>query len=101
MLDGFNEALNYFRPYFLINGPPYPWNTSEKALTFYFIAEENIQEVFEKSQYKVLKWGSSLCGIVVNKYQSPCGPVDPKMSIEEVLEVYKNACHPDLAETRE
>lgn len=57
--------------------------------------------MFEKSQYKVLKWGSSLCGIVVNKYQSPCGPIDPKMSIEEVLDVYKNACHPDLAETRE
>jgi hypothetical protein len=50
LLDCFNEALNQFRPYFLISniffyadGPPYPWNHSEKALTFYYIAEENIQ----------------------------------------------------------
>lgn len=39
IFDAFNESLNLFRPYFLIKGPPYLWNTSEKALTFYFIAE--------------------------------------------------------------
>lgn len=36
--DCFNEALNSFRPYFGINGPPYLWNCSESALTFYFIS---------------------------------------------------------------
>ena len=55
-----------------IDGPPYPWNNSEKALTFYFIAEENIREVFEKTQFKVLKWVSSLCGTMMNKYDKGC-----------------------------
>lgn len=32
--------------YVILDGPPYLWNYSEKALTFYYIAEENIQEVF-------------------------------------------------------
>ena len=73
VFDAFNEALNQFRPYYQIStlscyldGPPYPWNNSEKALTFYFIAEDNIREVFEKTQFKVLKWASSLCGIIAN-----------------------------------
>ena len=49
----------------ILDGAPYIWNYSEKALTFYYIAEENIQEVFEKTQYKVLKIASSLCGAIV------------------------------------
>jgi len=39
LFECFNEALNNFRPYYSISGPPYIWNCSEKTLTFYFIAE--------------------------------------------------------------
>jgi hypothetical protein len=73
VFDAFNESLNLFRPYFLINGPPYLWNISEKALTFYFIAEENIDEVFEKTKYKVMKCASTLCGVLLPEYEGPAG----------------------------
>lgn len=53
-----------YRPYYSIKGPPYAWNNSEKALTFYFIAEENIEEVFEKTKQQILKHASNLCGIL-------------------------------------
>ena len=65
IFECFNEALNYFRPYYSIGGPPYIWNCSEKTLTFYFIAEENIQEVFEKTEFRVMKWASALLGLYV------------------------------------
>jgi len=38
IIDCFNESLNCFRPYYFIDGAPYSWNYSEKALTFYYIA---------------------------------------------------------------
>lgn len=28
IFDAINEAINQFRPYFIINGPPYPWTSS-------------------------------------------------------------------------
>lgn len=67
IFDSLNEALNHYRPYFYINGPPYLWTTSEKALTFYFITEDNIEEVFEKTQILILKWAATLCGLIINE----------------------------------
>ena len=32
IFDTFNEALNLFRPYFLLGGPPYAWSKNEKNL---------------------------------------------------------------------
>jgi hypothetical protein len=37
IFHSFNAALNFFRPYYNIGGPPYLWCNSEKSLTFYFI----------------------------------------------------------------
>jgi hypothetical protein len=70
LFECFNEALNNFRPYYSISGPPYVWNCSEKTLTFYFIAEENINEVFEKTEYRLMKWASGLLGLYVDRYDS-------------------------------
>ena len=42
---------------------PYPWNNTYKALTFYFVSEENIAEIFEKSEIAILKSCSLLTGI--------------------------------------
>ena len=39
VLDHFNEELNQYRPYCQIDGVPYPWNHSWKALTFYYVTE--------------------------------------------------------------
>ena len=43
------------------------WTTSERALTFYYIAEENIDEVFDKTQIRVLKWAATLCGLMIEE----------------------------------
>lgn len=107
IFDCFNEELNSFRPYyyisnypFYLDGPPYTWNYSERALTFYYIAEENIQEVFEKTQYKVLKNGSSLCGVLVESLNtSAC--IEETMSLEEKLSKYRECVNPVLMESRE
>ena len=42
IFDAINESVNEFRPYYQVNGAPYLWSTSEKALTFYYISEDNI-----------------------------------------------------------
>jgi hypothetical protein len=31
----FNSSLNIYRPYYELEGEVFPWNTSEKGLTFY------------------------------------------------------------------
>lgn len=46
-------------------GPPYPWTSSEKALTYYLITEECLDELFEKVKMQVMKWSSGLCGLIV------------------------------------
>ena len=96
------------------DGPPYPWNNSEKALTFYFIAEENIREVFEKTQFKLLKWASSMCGIVMNRYdknlysnkKSSKDTEKPeenleKIGVEDALAQYRESTHNVVVEIRE
>jgi hypothetical protein len=70
-------------------------------LTFYCIAEENIQEVFEKSQFRVLREASTLCGIIVEKYTNPCEAGSLPSNFEDALEVYNNSVHPTLFKARE
>lgn len=59
----FNSGVNVYRPYYELQGEIFPWNTSEKGLTFYEINDENIEEVFEKSKMKALECCASLCGL--------------------------------------
>lgn len=66
IFHAFNAGLNVYRPYYELEGEVFPWNTSEKGLTFYEINEDNIEEVFEKSKMKVLEYCASLCGIMPN-----------------------------------
>jgi hypothetical protein len=42
IFDAFNEALNIFRPFHIVNGMPYPWSFSEKHLTVIIINDQNI-----------------------------------------------------------
>jgi hypothetical protein len=35
LFQAFNCGLNVYRPYFELEGEVFPWNTSEKGLTFY------------------------------------------------------------------
>jgi hypothetical protein len=51
IFDAFNECLNVFRPFYLVNGMPYPWSFSEKHLTVIIINESNIEILFEKVKY--------------------------------------------------
>ncbi|KRX07982.1 Protein kinase-like domain [Pseudocohnilembus persalinus] len=66
IFDSFNEALNTFRPYYMMGGPPYSWSLQEKQILKErksFI-KQNLDKIFKQSQNKVLQWGSYLCGIV-------------------------------------
>lgn len=47
------------------DGVPYPWDHSHRALTFYFVTDDNIGEVFEKAELAVLRHASLLCGILL------------------------------------
>ncbi|KAM3137648.1 hypothetical protein pb186bvf_010262 [Paramecium bursaria] len=62
IFDAFNETLNIFRPFFMVNGLPYPWCYSERHLTVIIINNDNLQILFEKVKQKVLEYASSLCG---------------------------------------
>lgn len=78
------------------------WNISERALTFYFIAEENIDEVFEKTKYKVMKWASTLCGLQLPEYEktAPLDDCDEAFGREEHVGD-KSTCHKVLTECRD
>lgn len=84
----------------IVDGAPYIWNYSEKALTFYYIAEENIQEVFQKTQYKVLKTASSLCGTIVDSLMTK-PQISSSMKLEEKLGKYRESVNVLLMENRE
>ena len=64
IFDTFNEALNLFRPYFLLGGPPYTWSKNEKNLAIIKIDEKNINFVIQKTFGKVSEWATFLCGIM-------------------------------------
>ncbi|EWS76043.1 IQ calmodulin-binding motif protein (macronuclear) [Tetrahymena thermophila SB210] len=72
IFDTFNEALNIFRPYYTLGGPPYSWTKSEKNLILGKATSKNLNFILEKSKARVLEWGSYLCGLVnedeVQKY---------------------------------
>jgi hypothetical protein len=53
-----------YRAYYDLVGEVFPWNTSEKGMTFYEISEENIEEVFEKTKMKILEGCTVLCGLM-------------------------------------
>lgn len=61
IFDCCNDILNFFRP-FGLNGVPYPWKAGSKALKTQKVTEENMIEVLEKMQTKVIDWASYLCG---------------------------------------
>jgi hypothetical protein len=101
LLDCLNEALNVYRPYFHINGPPYYWTSSERALTFYYITDENIDEVYEKTQMQVLKWASFLCGLMIPNCQD-CHREEPppNTTLTELLNQYTKCNNEILLEQR-
>jgi len=57
--------------------------------------------VFEKTQFKVLKWASTLCGIILSKYSSPPPAIQNNETSDEIIIRYQQANHPLLNETRE
>lgn len=56
IFDTFNEALNLYRPYYALGGPPYQWSTSEKNIVFYVAEENNMERIFKKARQKVIEW---------------------------------------------
>jgi hypothetical protein len=40
--DCFLAEADFYRPYFDMNGEPYPWHVSEKGVTFYNVGEESL-----------------------------------------------------------
>jgi hypothetical protein len=96
VFHAFNHALNFFRPYYNIGGAPYLWCSSEKSLTFFCIGEDNIQEVYEKTQMKILKTSSHLCGVIVDVPHrnvlglEKVGETDGVVEMESPFEVMEN-----------
>ncbi len=64
--DALNQAFDEIRPYFQTSGESYDWNISDKSLSFYFITEDAIHSVFYKAQMRIIKWASSLCGLIID-----------------------------------
>ncbi|EGR29043.1 IQ calmodulin-binding motif family protein, putative [Ichthyophthirius multifiliis] len=64
IFDTFNEALNIFRPFYTLGGQPYLWSTSEKNLLFKKINENDLFQIIDKSNCKVIEWSTSLCGLI-------------------------------------
>ena len=56
--------------------------------------------MFEKTQFRVLKWGAALCGLLVNEFLTTPS-LKGSENIEEALDAYRGACHPMLFQTRE
>lgn len=58
--------------------------------------------MFEKTQFKVLKWASSLCGIFVGSYSDySFKKQDEKLSAIELDEANSKSCHPLVSEARD
>lgn len=64
MFDTFNEALNIFRPFYTLGGPPYSWTKSEKNLVSGKATTKNLAFILDKSKARVIEWASYLCGLV-------------------------------------
>lgn len=56
IFDTFNEALNLYRPYYSLGGPPYQWSISEKNIIFYVAEKDNVEKIFKKAKQKVIEW---------------------------------------------
>ena len=76
---------------------PYPWNNSHKALTFYFVTEDNIPEVFEKAEIKLLRSTAHLCGLQLPHSIRP----NPPLSVQTLVDQYHESLHPLLQEHEE
>ncbi|EGR30855.1 IQ calmodulin-binding motif family protein, putative [Ichthyophthirius multifiliis] len=72
--DCFNEALDSMRP-FGLRGKPLPWKININKLCSIKITQDNIEKIFGLAIAKVLKWGSSLCGFIPERIESPTGEI--------------------------
>lgn len=61
-------------------------------MTFYFVTEDNIAEVFEKAELKVLKAASLMCGIIIPELEEDNKKEDESLvNIDNFMEVYQNS----------
>ena len=72
--DCFNEALDSMRP-FGLRGKPLPWKMNSSKLSSIKINTDNIEKILGLAIAKVLKWGSSLCGFIPERIESPTGEI--------------------------
>ena len=42
IFDSFNEAINIYRPFYILGGPPYSWSKTEKSFTPQQIKEKDL-----------------------------------------------------------
>lgn len=49
----------------------------------------------------MLKWASTLCGIIVGKYEQPTAALEEHEGADSICEKYKKGVHPLVGETRE
>ncbi|KAL4475423.1 hypothetical protein ABPG72_022058 [Tetrahymena utriculariae] len=104
IFDTFNEALNIFRPYYTLGGPPYSWTKSEKNLILGKATSKNLNFILEKSKARVLEWGSYLCGLVNEEEVQKCIPLEDEKGNPPPLSVLLENLTPQneyLAQVRE
>jgi hypothetical protein len=74
LFDSFNEALDTLRP-FNLKGSPFPWRPNAGRLAATSHPVENIGELLEKAQEKVLDWAMFVCGFIPDKEDSMLGDI--------------------------
>lgn len=50
IFDSFNEAINIYRPYYMLGGPPYIWSKTEKSFVPKPKTEKEVEVIIEKSK---------------------------------------------------
>jgi len=72
ILDCFNEALDYIRPYG-IKGKPLSWLTNSSNISFQMVLSCNIDKVCSFAISRILNWGTYLCGFLPQQLEEETG----------------------------
>lgn len=65
IFDWVNEILDNYRPYGL-KGPPLPWSTNLRTLTYKYSEQERVEEVLYEVQDKIMTWAETEAGTLTD-----------------------------------
>lgn len=74
LFDSFNEALDNLRP-FGLKGSPFSWRPNAGRLRPLQYAEEQLPDVLDRAQERVLDWAMFMCGFIPDKDDSMLGEI--------------------------